>query len=111
MQNQMGQLVAENTQLKNRATPSAGTTSAAPVGLVLSAPRRPADTSSPTNAPVRATQVAESRIHTVAEGETLTRIARRYYGNSERWADIYDANRASLPNPAALKIGMKLRIP
>jgi nucleoid-associated protein YgaU len=76
----------------------------------LSAPRRPADTASPSSA-ARASQVSEARIHTVVEGETLTRIARRYYGNSERWADIYDANRASLPNPAALKIGMKLRIP
>ena len=43
--------------------------------------------------------------------ETLTRIARRYYGNGDRWVEIYDANRASLPNPASLTIGMKLRIP
>jgi chromosome segregation ATPase len=103
-QNQLGQLAAENVHLKNRTTPVAYTP-------VLSAPRRPADTTSPTTTAVRAPQVAEARVHTVVEGETLTRIARRYYGNSERWADIYDANRASLPNPAALKIGMKLRIP
>jgi chromosome segregation ATPase len=103
-QNQVGQLTTENTQLRNRTTPVAS----APV---LSAPRRPADTMSPTSTAARAPQPAEARVHTVVEGETLTRIARRYYGNSERWADIYDANRASLPNPAALKIGMKLRIP
>ena len=110
-QNQVGQLAAENIQLKNRTAPVAVTTATASTGPVLSPPRRPADTASPTSTVVRAPQAAEPRIHTVVEGETLTRIARRYYGNSERWADIYDANRASLPNPAALKIGMKLRIP
>jgi chromosome segregation ATPase len=108
-QNQVGQLAAENIQLKNR--PAGDVAGGAGAPLVLSAPRRPAATSSPTSTPVRASQVAEARIHTVAEGETLTRIARRYYGSSERWAEIYDANRASLPNPAALTIGMKLRIP
>ncbi len=108
-QNQVGQLAAENIQLKNRPASEAG--GAGAPSLVLSSPRRPAATSSPTSTPVRASQVAEARIHTVAEGETLTRIARRYYGNSDRWAEIYDANRASLPNPAALTIGMKLRIP
>ena len=107
-QNQIGQLAAENIQLKNRDVAAAPAPS---FGRVLSAPRRPADTTSPTTTPVRATQVAEPRIHTVVEGENLSRIARRYYGNSERWIDIYDANRASLPNPASLKIGMKLRIP
>ena len=106
-QNQVGQLAAENIQLKNRPASEGGF--GAP--LVLSAPRRPAATSSPTSTPVRASQVAEARIHTVAEGENLTRIARRYYGDGDRWVEIYDANRASLPNPAALTIGMKLRIP
>ena len=100
-QNQIGQLTAELTQFRSRGT----TVATAPT---LTPPRRPADTTSPTTATRPA---SEPRIHTVVEGETLTRIARRYYGRGERWVDIYDANRASLPNPASLKIGMKLRIP
>ena len=38
---------------------------------------------------MRAAQVAESRIHTVAEGETLTRIARRTHRYATVLADSF----------------------
>jgi nucleoid-associated protein YgaU len=42
--------------------------------------------------------------HLVASGDTLASIARKYYGNTKHWERIYS-------DPAALKIGQKLRIP
>ncbi|MFI5357501.1 MAG: LysM peptidoglycan-binding domain-containing protein [Opitutales bacterium] len=44
-------------------------------------------------------------------GDTLSKIAHQYYGNSLRWNEIYAANRNLLPNERALTIGMKLVIP
>jgi nucleoid-associated protein YgaU len=50
-------------------------------------------------------------VHIVVAGDTLTKIARQYYGTSLRWAEIYEANRDQLPNERALAVGMKLVIP
>ena len=53
----------------------------------------------------------ERTLHTVAEGETLSGIARRYYRNSQRWPEIFEANRNLLTDERSLRIGMELRIP
>lgn len=47
----------------------------------------------------------------VVAGDTLSRIAGKVYGDSKRWPEIYDANRASLPTPQSLKLGQTLQIP
>lgn len=50
--------------------------------------------------------------HLVASGDTLASIARKYYGNTKHWERIYSENRSVIgSDPAALKIGQKLRIP
>jgi nucleoid-associated protein YgaU len=51
------------------------------------------------------------RVHVVAEGDSLTRISVRYYGTSNRWQEIYDANREILKGENALRPGQRLRIP
>ena len=62
--------------------------------------------------PVRpAASAAEPRIHTVAEGDSLSRISLRYYGTPNRWQEIYQANRELLSGSNALRVGMQLRIP
>ena len=50
-------------------------------------------------------------MHTVAEGETLSGIARHYYRNSQRWPEIFEANRSLLADERSLRIGMELHIP
>jgi len=70
----------------------------------LSAPTRPAG-SKP------ATATAAGRRHTVAKGDTLFSLAQKFYSNRAKWRDIYAANRDVLPNEAALKPGMQLKIP
>ena len=62
-------------------------------------------------APSRAIANSGPRTHTVVSGDTLSGISARYYGTSRRWAEIYEANRAKLPNERALRIGMTILIP
>ena len=50
--------------------------------------------------------------YVVRSGDTLSSIARTYYGSSTDWRAIYDANRQLIgEDPAALKVGMTLKIP
>ena len=53
------------------------------------------------------------RIHVVKKGETLSSLARLYYGNenTSMWKKIWQANQAQVPNPNDLKIGQQLVIP
>jgi nucleoid-associated protein YgaU len=47
----------------------------------------------------------------VADGENLSVISKRYYGNAGRWMEIFNANRDIMQNENSLAPGMKLRIP
>jgi len=49
--------------------------------------------------------------HTVAPGDTLSSISKKYYGTSNRWRDIYNANRVSMSSPSELRPGMVLKLP
>lgn len=54
---------------------------------------------------------AAPRTHRVQNGDTLSALAARYLGSSERFWDIFTANRDRLRNPDVLPIGLELRIP
>ncbi|MEO7733622.1 MAG: DUF4157 domain-containing protein, partial [Kofleriaceae bacterium] len=50
--------------------------------------------------------------HTVAAGESLSKIAVKWYGTSGQWKHIYDTNRAVIgPDPNFVGVGMVLFIP
>jgi LysM repeat protein len=51
------------------------------------------------------------RIHEVVSGESLSKIALKYYGNGNKYMKIFEANRDILSNPDLIKPGQKLRIP
>ena len=50
-------------------------------------------------------------VHTVASGETLSKLAKTYLGDSGRYMDIFNANKDTLSNPDLIKVGQKLNIP
>ena len=52
-----------------------------------------------------------SRIHVVVKGETLSRIARHFYGDSGLYRKIFEANTHQLDDPDKIKPGQKLVIP
>ena len=62
-------------------------------------------------APTVTTSAAETRYHTVVDGDSLSRISMRYYGTANRWQEIFQANRDVLQGSSALRVGMQLRIP
>lgn len=53
----------------------------------------------------------DTRVHTVANGDTLAKISSHYYGTPARWQDILSANRDTLGETNNLVIGRTLRIP
>ena len=51
------------------------------------------------------------KVYEVVKGDTLAGIAQKYYKAGKYWRLIADANKAALPDPAKLKIGMRIKIP
>lgn len=57
------------------------------------------------------TPSANEKSHTVGSGDTMYVISKKYYGTTKYWKELAAFNAATLKNPAALKLGQKLRIP
>ena len=49
--------------------------------------------------------------YTVASGDSLSRIAKRFYGDGNQWRRIFDANREQIEDPDLIRPGQKLKIP
>jgi nucleoid-associated protein YgaU len=82
------------------------------------APTRPssaatAATPVPTNSqlPITNSPAPAARLHTIATGDTLTKISRQYYGTPDRWPEILAANRDVMRDEKNLVIGRTLKIP
>jgi len=70
----------------------------------------------PASAPAAPAQSAAphdegSRTHTVQAGDTLSAIAKKYYGNANDYMEIYNANRDQLSDPNKISPGQVLKIP
>ncbi len=57
------------------------------------------------------TTAGRERVYIVHSGDTLSKIAARKYGNSNKWRAIYNANKDKLSKPSALRVGMTIRLP
>jgi nucleoid-associated protein YgaU len=53
----------------------------------------------------------ESQFHDVVRGDTLSAIAKTYYGNAGKYMAIFEANKPMLSHPDKIYPGQKLRIP
>lgn len=53
----------------------------------------------------------ESQWHTVAKGDTLSAIAKKFYGNANDYPVIFEANKPMLKHPDKIYPGQLLRIP
>jgi Flp pilus assembly protein TadD len=54
---------------------------------------------------------APATSYTVRHGDTLSLIAKKYYGNGRKYVALVDANRATLAHPDKIYPGMVVRIP
>jgi len=50
-------------------------------------------------------------VHTVVSGDTLSKLAKVYLGDSNRYMEIFKVNKDTLTNPDMIKVGQKLNIP
>ncbi len=53
----------------------------------------------------------ESQYHTVVKGDTLSAIAKKFYGNANLYPKIFEANKPMLGHPDKIYPGQLLRIP
>lgn len=49
--------------------------------------------------------------YTVVGGDSLSKIAKKFYGNANKWREIFEANRDRISNPDMIQIGQVLKIP
>jgi nucleoid-associated protein YgaU len=54
---------------------------------------------------------AGGQMYTVASGDTLSKIAKQFYGDANAYMHIFEANRDKLNNPDMIKPGQVLTIP
>lgn len=56
--------------------------------------------------------VATGDTYTVVSGDSLSKIAKRHYGDAAKWHQIYDANKATIgANPDHIEVGQVLTLP
>lgn len=56
-------------------------------------------------------QAAQVEFYVIQKGDSLSAIAKRYYGNAQDYPRIFDANREVIKNPDLIYPGQKIRIP
>jgi nucleoid-associated protein YgaU len=69
-------------------------------------PSTPANTSRPAQQPAPAT-----REYTIRGGDSLSKIAKLFYGNAADWQKIYQANKSTIKDPNLIYPGQKIIIP
>lgn len=47
----------------------------------------------------------------VQSGDTLSKVAKRFYGDSNKYRQIFDANRDVLKDPDKISVGQELNLP
>ena len=53
----------------------------------------------------------EGQFHTVVRGDTLSAIAKKFYGDANKYPVIFEANKPMLSHPDKIYPGQMLRIP
>lgn len=70
-------------------------------GSSSTAPSRPSPSSSPSTA----------KTYVVKEGDSLSKIAKREYGDADDWRKIFEANRDVIKDPDLIYPGQTLKLP
>ncbi|ODS54858.1 MAG: peptidoglycan-binding protein [Acidobacteria bacterium SCN 69-37] len=52
-----------------------------------------------------------AQAYTVKSGDTLSKIAKEFYGDATKYPKIFEANRDQLSDPDKIKVGQVLQIP
>ncbi len=52
-----------------------------------------------------------AKVYEVVGGDTLSKIAKKFYGDANKYMKIFEANKDQLKDPDKIKVGQKLKIP
>jgi nucleoid-associated protein YgaU len=63
-----------------------------------------------TSAPAPA-DIGSGQSYTVKSGDSLSKIAKHFYGDANKWHRIYDANKDKIKNPDLIHPGQEFTIP
>lgn len=61
--------------------------------------------------PKPAAPAPAARTYTVVAGDSLSKIAKKLYGDAKKWRKIYEANKDVIKNPDLIHPGWILEIP
>ena len=100
---QVQALAEENRQLKNELMRLRGNT------LERESVRRSPENVNPSTEEKSANK--DVRIYHVEAGDTLSKIAKKFYNDATLWDLIYQANRDALQSPSGIRVGQTLVIP
>ena len=74
--------------------------------------RSGSSSTAPAPAPHAAPPAASSgRTYTVQSGDSLSKIAKREYGDASQWKKIHEANRDTIKDPDLIHPGQTLKLP
>jgi nucleoid-associated protein YgaU len=96
------------TAAPTRAAPPSSTPGAMPGMAPPQAPPPPIQETRSQGQPAPA---AAERWYEVVRGDSLSKIAARYYGDGNAWRKIFEANSDVVKDPDVIRIGQRLRIP
>ena len=80
-------------------------------GATTTAPAQSKPDFSNVKSGVVSTAPAETQTYTVVAGDNLSKIAKRFFGNANRWHDIFEANRDQISDPDKIRVGQVLKLP
>jgi nucleoid-associated protein YgaU len=61
--------------------------------------------------PTGTTGASSNRTYVVVKGDSLSKIAKREYGDAAKWSRIYEANKDIIKDPDLIYPGQTLKIP
>jgi nucleoid-associated protein YgaU len=61
--------------------------------------------------PISTTGTSSGRTYVVVKGDSLSKIAKREYGDANTWRRIYEANQDIIKDPDLIYPGQTLKIP
>ena len=70
-----------------------------------------ADISIDSSLPAPAASPSGTRTYSVQPGDTLSKIAKQFYGDAGKYMKIFDANKDKLKDPDKIQAGQELNIP
>jgi nucleoid-associated protein YgaU len=60
---------------------------------------------------IDASLAVPAQVYQVVAGDTLSKIAKQFYGDANKYMKIFEANKDQLKDPDKINVGQKLKIP